>query len=180
MWSFQQVKLDDFMADPTKVSIWITLFCYFVAMTKWLRAGASVPNYRGWWTVGCVAYVLHVLAAFEFHHSWSHAAAYEQTARQTAEVVGRAFGAGVFVNYLFTLLWVGEAMWWWIDERSFLRRATWINRTWLAFFFFIVFNATVVFEDGPVRWLGGIGCGWLIVLYNANRSSGKCDRTRES
>ncbi|MFT6617132.1 MAG: hypothetical protein ACJASX_000012 [Limisphaerales bacterium] len=104
--------MDDFMTDPTKVSIWISLLCYFVAMTKWLRANGSETNYRGWWTIGCVAYVLHVVAAFGLHHEWSHAAAYEQTARQTADVVGRAFGAGIFVNYLFTLLWIGEVICW--------------------------------------------------------------------
>lgn len=159
------------MTDPTQVSIWISLSCYFVAMTKWLRANGSEANYRGWWTIGCVAYVLHAIAAFGLHHEWSHTAAYEQTARQTADVVGRAFGAGVFVNYLFTLLWIGDVIWWWLNKTSFRARPAWINRVWLGFFFFIVFNATVVFEDGPVRWLGGMGCMWLGVLWGQRRGN---------
>src|SRR5262245_656128 len=59
---------------------------------------------RGAWTAGCVLYLLHVVAAFHYYHHWSHDAAYESTARQTADVVGVHWGGGLYVNYAFTLV----------------------------------------------------------------------------
>src|SRR6266700_4246784 len=38
----------------------------------------------------------HVVSAFHFHHHWSHAAEYEETARRTAELFGVRSGAGLY------------------------------------------------------------------------------------
>src|SRR5262245_10761780 len=60
------------------------------------------------WTVGCLAFLLHVGCAFQFYHHWSHRAAYEATARQTAEVVGLDWGGGLYANYAFAAVWVAD------------------------------------------------------------------------
>jgi hypothetical protein len=77
-------------------------------------------------------------------------------ARQSAEVTGIAFGAGLFVNYAFAAFWLAEASWWWLAPRGFLARsarARWSSR---AVFLFMFVNGTIVFGHGPVRVFGTI------------------------
>ena len=64
--------------------------------------------------MGCVAYLGHVYSAFQFYHGWSHASAFEETARQTRETVGWEVGEGLFVSYFFTLVWLADVIWWWL------------------------------------------------------------------
>jgi hypothetical protein len=50
-------------------------------------------------SIGCLAYLAHLAAAFHFAHGWSHAQAYEHTALRAWEVTGWRWGGGVYVNY---------------------------------------------------------------------------------
>ena len=101
-----------------------------------------------------------VYCAFQFYHGWSHASAFEETARQTQETVGWGVGEGLFVSYFFTVAWSADAIWWWLaDAENYASRPRALIIALHAFFFFIVFNATVVFESGGVRWLGLALCG---------------------
>lgn len=115
---------------------------------------------RGWWSVGCGLLTLHLGFGLEFHQ-WSHAAAVRETARQTEELVGWAWGGGVWFNYLLLA-------WWWVDcGRSWLARASWNGRgsgLWLrrGFFFFMWFNGAVVFAEGGRRIGALVVC--LLVL----------------
>ena len=105
------------------------------------------------WTIGCVSYLLHVFLAFDSTHDWSHANAWQHTAQETARISGIQRGDGVWVNYLFTGIWLADLVRVWRARR--LNRET--NRNvdlaiqW--FFAFIVFNATVVFGQSMYRWL---------------------------
>src|SRR5262245_33859605 len=74
---------------------------------SWLAAA------RVAWTAGCLAFLVHVACAFQFYHHWSHAAAYTDTARRTAEVVGWDSGSGLYANYAFALVWAADVIWWW-------------------------------------------------------------------
>jgi hypothetical protein len=109
---------------------------------------------RLFWTMGCLAYLAHVAAAFHFAHAWSHARAYEHTAQRTWELTGWRWGGGLYVNYLFTLLWVGDAAWWWAGAASYRARPAWIGAALHACMLFVAFNATVVFGAGVIRWCG--------------------------
>ena len=156
----------------TKVTVWLALSGYAAGAACLLLRGRG----RDWaraarlaWTFGCAWFLAHVLCAFAFHYEWSHAAAFAETARQTREVTGNEFGGGVFVSYSFTLLWAADVLWWWSDERGHARRPRLLTAAWHAFFFFIVFNGTVVFERGPARWLGALICGGLALLWAAVR-----------
>jgi hypothetical protein len=71
------------------------------------------PAARLAWTLACAFYLMHVAAAFQFHHHWSHLAAYRETAQQTAEVFGLNWGGGLYFNYAFTIVWIADALWWW-------------------------------------------------------------------
>ena len=110
--------------------------------------------------------------AFEFYHGWSHASAFEETARQTRQTVRWEVGEGLFVSYFFTAVWLVDVIWWWIAGTDrYARRRSGITIALHAFFFVIVFNATVVFESGAARWSGLVLCSALTVLrwWTANQ-----------
>jgi hypothetical protein len=119
---------------------------------------------RRLWTAGSLLLWAHVAFAFHSYHNWSHAAAREQTARETAAVTGLDWGGGIWINYLLMLLWAGDAVWWRLSPLSYRTRSTIINGLWQAFFAFIAFNATVVFKTGAVRWAGLATTILLLVL----------------
>ena len=56
---------------------------------------------------------MHVICAFQFYHEWSHLVAHEHTARQTAVALGIDWGGGLYMNYLFIGVWMGDVMAWW-------------------------------------------------------------------
>ena len=101
------------------------------------------------------------MAAFTFHHGWSHQAAYAATAEQTAALIGRAWGGGLYLNYAFTALWIEETVWWWASPHSYGTRSRTATLTVRAVFLFMIVNGAVVFVDGPMRW---VGAGIVAVL----------------
>lgn len=152
----------------TRVTVWIALSGYAVGAASALLARSR----KGWdararwgWTVGCVGLVTHVICAFSFYHHWSHDSAYRETARQTAEVVGLNWGGGLFINYAFVLAWLLEVAWWWRGDNHYWRRPQLVEIIWQGFFIFMIFNATVVFKTGPLRWLGLMLCAGLAILW---------------
>jgi hypothetical protein len=117
------------------------------------------------WTFGYIIFLIHVALAFHFHHHWSHAEAWESTAKQTEAATGLAWGGGIYANYLFMLVWGVDVAWWWARPDSYRAQSTiveWLIQGYLAF---IVFNATVVFGSGATRWFalaGFLGLGYLL------------------
>ena len=126
---------------------------------------------RNCWTAGCLAYLLHVVCAFGFFHHWSHAEAFDSTARQTAEVVGLNSGVGLYVNYAFTLVWTADVCWWWVSPKRYLARPRFIEWTVQGFMGFIAFNATVVFASGFTRWFGVAACLLLLAVLSGDIAS---------
>ncbi len=150
----------------TKLTVWLALAAYAIGTALIVRSPS--PRTRVVWTLGCGFYVAHVLCAFGFFHHWSHTAAYEETARQTRELVGWHWGGGLFVNYLFTLVWLADVLWWWLAPLGHARRSAVATALLHGFFFFMVFNGTVVFGRGPVRWYGAAICGTVVFLWARN------------
>lgn len=119
--------------------------------------------FRVLWTLGCLAFGVHVACAFHFVHGWSHADAYRATARQTAELTGVASGLGLYLNYTFLVAWAADVLWrWGASERR--RRPIWAAGGIHAFLAFMWFNATVVFPIGPTRWAGVAAFGLIGAL----------------
>jgi hypothetical protein len=118
---------------------------------------------RAAWTVGCVTFLVHVVTAFDRVHGWSHAAA-----SQHVESVS-GFGPGLFASYLFTAVWVADVVWWWLDRPGYESRPTWFDRLVHGFFAFMVFNGSVVYETGFIRWAGLALFALLTVLLAARR-----------
>lgn len=139
------------------------------ALTRWtarlalvLYVAAGIIRCRRWdlrlarlaWTAGCLVFLAHVGCAFNFYHHWSHAAALAQTARQTQDLAGFSAPWGLYLNYLFTLVWLADAAWWWCSVDTYTKRGRPIDWTIQSFFTFMFFNGTVVFGSGAGRWLG--------------------------
>jgi hypothetical protein len=122
-----------------------------VAILFWgLAAAALLWNWRDgarWlWTFACAAFLVHVATAFDRVHAWSHTAAHEHVENVSG------FGPGIFISYAFTILWVVDVAWWWTDRSSYDRRSKWLDRGVHGFMAFVVFNGTVVYETGFIRW----------------------------
>ena len=69
-------------------------------------------------------------------------------------MVGSESSYGLYLNYMLALLWVVDTAWWWRGLTAYRCRPSAIGVVLHAFFFFMLFNGTVVFGTGPVRWLG--------------------------
>jgi protein-S-isoprenylcysteine O-methyltransferase Ste14 len=145
----------------------LALACYAAAVALRLLPAFTVRRQtaaRGLWTSGCLLYLAHVVSAFQFVDGWSHEAAYRATAGRTAEAFGLDWGGGLYLNYLFTVVWVGDVLWWWRGLARYAARPRWLDRTVQALLAFMAFNGAVVFGSGPVRWVGLAVCLALGVL----------------
>jgi hypothetical protein len=125
----------------------------------------SQESARWWWTMGCLSFVLHVIAAFHFEHHWSHAAAYEATSRRTAEMTGWNSGLGLYINEAFLVLWMSDTFFWWRDlywPRH--RRIYWSIQSVFAF---LMLQATAIF--GPPFWIPVVA---VVILFLSLRGFG--------
>lgn len=129
----------------------------------WSTATSRGRLTRWCWTWGMLSYLVHLTMAFHFFHHWSHADAFERT-RQVSGT-----GEGIYVSHLFTLVWVGDVAWWWLSAESYSRRAIWIGRALHCFMLFIVFNGTVVYENGIIRWAGLFVFSVLLLMWLKGR-----------
>ena len=148
----------------------LAFLLYAVAVAAWLVRKPRAARLA--WTSGFLLYLAHVTAAFHFRHHWSHSAAYEETARQTAALFGVHSGVGLYANYVFTAIWALDVIWMWWSPDTYRRRPRWIAVAIHGFIAFMFFNATVVFVTGSVRWLGltvTIALGMLTVYRFARR-----------
>ena len=131
------------------------------------------------WTVGFIAFLIHVASAFHFIHRWSHAEAYEATAGQTQSATGLNWGGGLYANYAFALVWAFDLAWWWLRPSSYLSRSILTESIVQGYLAFITFNATVVFGHEVTRWAGVMGFVVLGWIWWCGRSNGRQRESRE-
>jgi hypothetical protein len=129
-------------------ALWLGML--LVPNGKW-PSGSRIAASRWLYTLACGLFLAHVACAFEFYHHWGHQSALEDTARQTAEMLGFAFGEGIYFSYLFMLVWVADAAWLWLWPQH---RPAWLIATVQLYLAFIALNGAVVFETGVTRWVG--------------------------
>jgi hypothetical protein len=132
-----------------------------------IRRPHAVEPARRLWTAAAALALFHAALAFAVSYEWSHAAAFEDTARRTGAVTSVAWGGGLFVNYAFLALWMADALWWWAAPMAYLRRSAWIERTRAALFFFMFLNGAVVFASSTARLAGvpavaAVCAAWLL------------------
>jgi hypothetical protein len=132
-----------------------------------IRRPRQSDQARGLYTAGLALALAHVAAAFAFVYAWSHDAAIDGTAQQTAAVIGIRWGGGIFVNYLFLALWAGDAWHWWAVPDGHARRSRRRETLRLAFFLFMFINGTIVFAGPAARAVGipataAVVAAWLL------------------
>jgi hypothetical protein len=106
------------------------------------------------WAAGSLLLLAHLAAAFHFYHQWSHLSALQHTAAETRRLLGVPVAAGLYVNYLFAVVWLADSAWWLHRGQQYWDRPRWAQWLVHGFLFFIAFNGAVVFAEGPVRWVG--------------------------
>jgi hypothetical protein len=143
----------------TYSAIWTALVLYAISVTTLMVRGREAGQRiaRLTWTLGLLAYLVHLACAFEFYHHRSHAAAVKHTAERTYEVVGVAWGEGIWGSHFFTALWIVDGLWWWLLPEAYRRRSLVVQGLVHGFFAFMIFNATVVFGSTPARITGVVG-----------------------
>lgn len=163
----------------TRNTVRLSLAWYAAALLLMLRlvprdwhAATRVGALARWcWTWALVTFLVHLVMAFHYYHHWSHAHAFERT-RQVSGV-----GEGLYVSYLFTVLWTADVLFWWLSPARYAARPAWVDRTLHCFMLFVTFNSMVVFEAGLIRWAGlamfaVLGTAWWALwLSQAGRSA---------
>ena len=147
-------------APAVATTIWIALILYVAGEYGRTRRVAAAWA-RPVWLLGAFVYLLHVAAAFDIHHGWSHAAAYDYTAARTDALLGLAWGGGLWVNYAFTVIWVAEGAWWRFLPAYHAGRAPAWTTAIRCVFLFMIANGAVIFASSPRRYLG---IGILVAL----------------
>jgi hypothetical protein len=127
---------------------------------------------RWMWTISFVFFIVHLVAAFQFYHGWSHQIAFDDTAEQTRDMIGVAFGHGIFFSYAFAVLWCFDVAWWWVARTRYDRRAVFLNLAIHGYLLFIAFNGAIIFEGGITRSVGLVVTAGLAILL-VKSASGK-------
>jgi len=164
--------------ELTNWTVRLSLLCYAAV----LCGNAAADGCRHWpdiarwlWTAGCLLLLAHIGCAFQFVHHWQHNLAVAETARRTAAVVGWEFGGGVYFNYAFALIWLGDVVWWWAAKASYRQRPRLVNAIVHSYLFFIAFNGAIVFVAGPTRWIGiAFVLLWSGLAFRAMRNRDNC------
>jgi hypothetical protein len=130
-------------------------------------AAGEVLRSRAWWTAGAALALIHSVAAFGAFYQWSHDTARVSTAEQTAAVTGIPFSGGIYVNYAFLAVWLGDAAWWWMSPQGYDRRPPLISFAVRGFIFFIIVNGAVVFADGWARIVGLVSSAAVVITWSA-------------
>ena len=154
--------------DLTRNTVRLALGFYGVAAVVMLllhRGEWAATTERGelarcCWTLAWMAYLVHLAMAFHHYHGWSHARAVEHV-RAVSGV-----GEGIYASHLFTLLWTLDVAWWWWNPASYAARPGWVDRGLHGFLLFMIFNATVVYETGFIRWAGLFLTEGLVRLWS--------------
>jgi hypothetical protein len=148
--------------DLTRNTVRLSLLCYAAALTLMIRRPGDRLA-RWCWTLAWAAFVVHLGMAFHHYHHWSH----DDAVRHTRAVSG--FGEGIYISHLFALAWTADVAAWWLRPAWYARRSPWVGRALHGFMLFVVFNATIVYETGLIRWAGVALFVWLAAAWMATR-----------
>ena len=113
------------------------------------------------------------------HYGLSHAVAAREVARQTDELVGVRSSVGLYLNYLFSLLWWVECSWWLLRPQSYRTRSHTVTAAVHGFFLFMIVNGAVVFVAWPRRLFGlALVLACIAAIGRRVTTSGRAVRAR--
>lgn len=142
--------------------VWLSLAAFAVGEL------AKSRRYAGAWSISAIGAILltvHIVLAMAVRHGWSQASALEATARQTNDMFGLNWGGGVYVNYLFALVWIAELFVWRQWPEGYASRPGWMKWSLRAFYFVIIASAAVIFATDWRRWMGAAILAVLVASW---------------
>lgn len=143
---------------PQSASLWairialLAMFVVLVAETQGQRRTERLLAIL--WFAGALLSFGHSIGAIATFHQGSQANALESTAQQTEALLGIRFGAGLFANYLFVLVWLVDAAACLLAPTRYAQMPNGIRLAINAFLIFIAINGAIVFASGWTRWIG--------------------------
>ena len=174
---FLMIAVTTFEAGVAAWTIRGALVCMFLFFAMRISnpdlKGSTIELAKSLWLIGSLLSLLHAIATMAYYHQFQHALAYEDTAHQTEQAIGIAVGFGIWLNYLFVLVWLLDALWMNGLTASYFARRLALNRLIYGFLGFIAFNGAIVFESGPVRWIGILAILVLVVIWKTNAKRNK-------
>jgi disulfide bond formation protein DsbB len=152
-------------------SVWairIALLLMLVVLIA--EAQGKWRTHRAWaslWLAGAVLSLCHSLGSIATFHHGSQSDAIESTAQQTEDLLGFRFGAGLFFNYVFVVVWLIDGSCCVFMPERYRQLPRGIKTSITAFLVFIAFNGAIVFQQGWMRWLGMLGVViWLGAIFD--------------
>jgi hypothetical protein len=141
----------------------VAMFAVFAMQIRGMSEVSVVV--RSVWLMGALAALMHSVGALWAFHQGSHEAAFESTAKQTEELLGIAVGIGLYVNYLFVLVWFVDACLRFFRAEWYKCLPNWYQMAVYGFLVFIAINGVIVFKAGVVRWIGISAIAILCMLW---------------
>lgn len=141
----------------------LATFTYTLAqILRWTRTPSDRLTHQ-LWTIALATLWIHVLFAFSIAHHGSHSAAWEHTARRTAESTGWNSGAGLLFNEVLLLWWTIDVLWSSLSTKP--HRPRWWTTPLELYLAFMFFNAAIPFAPPERRWIGVIAFTILIISW---------------
>lgn len=125
--------------------------------------------FRFCWATGAVTFLVHVGMAFHFAHDWSHSSAFQHVEASSG------FGPGLFLSYLFAIVWTVDAIWLVAASGSYHRRSSTLNWGIQAFLTFLFFQATVLYGFWPLDTIAAFVFGLLTIRWVKSRANRRTD-----
>ena len=149
------------------VTIWLSMILFVAGEAGKRFARAERRSlWPVWaWAVGVVLCAVHMVIAMAVRYGLSHRDAVRGTAEQAAAVYGIGWSGGLYVNYVFLLIWAGETAWWATSPRTYLSRGAILEWSLRTFYFVIIFNAVVVFARPMMRPVGMLLIAALVATW---------------
>lgn len=149
-------------------SLWairMAIVAMFVTFALQLRGWKETsPAVRNIWFFGAISALVHSVGALLAFHGGSHQAALQATAEQTQALMGFSFGAGLYFNYVFVLIWLIDAIVRMVSPRAYSGWGLAYRGFVYGFLGFIAFNGTVVFKSGWIQAISLTGIAGLLIL----------------
>jgi hypothetical protein len=140
----------------------LAMMYYGLAAGAWILRRIEVARWA--WIAGAFFFAVHTVSAFQFVFHWSHSEAWMETARRSNAMSGFDSGFGLWLNYLFAMLWLGDAGLLWLAPLRHARLPRWFGLSMHGFLLFMVVNGAIVFAHGPMRVASIAALGGLILL----------------
>ena len=165
-------EANSFAESASLWAIRVAMVIMVAVLAAELRGAKPTTRLIGWlWLLGALFALAHSVSALMTFHHGSQEAALESTAAQTEQLLGFRFGAGLYINYLFVVVWLADAAFRLLGPSRYASLPSWYRLLVIGFLVFIAINGAIVFKSGWIRIIG-IGCVCMLGILKLTRIPG--------